>query len=139
MTEHKRNPEKRAKPRPADFACRPVGVVLLLLWLLAFLIGTVEPISGIAQHAQRISFDAKFVFLQPLLLVYGLIYTIFAAKASSALGPTIKPSNRGWAVLVVCLAVGAAYLYGFNRYSAAHGYTYSTDHKTFLGVNIDTQ
>ena len=91
VTEHRRNPAKQGKPRPADFASRPFGVILLLGGLLSFFIGTFGPLSDIAQHVPRISFDAKFVFLQPLFLVYGLIYTIFAGKASSVLGPTVKP------------------------------------------------
>lgn len=122
MNDRRAEPAKRAMSLPDDFASRPLGLILLAAASLAFVLNTYLPLSEAHAGADSISYSGKFVFIQPLFFVMGLVYTLFGERASVVLGPTSKPLKWGWILAAFLLGLCIAYLYLFQRYLAGLGY-----------------
>ena len=122
MEERRADPTKVAKSFPDDFASRPLGFLLIAGTLLFFFLYTYGTISR--AHAQAASIDHKgrYVFIQPLLLFFGIAYAIFGESASKVLGPTTKPSKWGWGLWAVAVITGFLYVHQVETYLHGLGY-----------------
>ena len=122
MEERKKDPAKRAKALPDDFASRPFGAILLLLALVAFGMYTYVPITEAQSQVASLRYSGKFVYIQPLFAMLGIAYLVFGERASKVLGPTTRPSVWGWVLLLVAVGLGFAYVHFLEAYFYALGY-----------------
>ena len=123
LKERQANPSKRGIPLPDDFASRPFGLFLLGFCAFLFWKDTWSHITAARAHEPLLFYSSKWIFVQPLLLVHGLIYTIFGDSASKVLGPTTKPSKYGWALLAVVLPASFYYAHWVENLLRQLGYS----------------
>jgi hypothetical protein len=122
MEERRKDPAKRAIALPDDFASRPFGAILLLVALFAFGMYTYVPITEAQNQVASLRYSGKYVYIQPLLAMLGIAYLLFGEKASKVLGPTTRPSIWGWALLLVAIVMGFAYVHFLEAHLHALGY-----------------
>ena len=122
MEDRRRDPTKKGRSMPDDFASRPIGILCLFIALLSFWSYTYNPISEAQSQAASIDYKSRLVFMQPLFLLMGVTYTIFGESASKVLGPTTKPSMWGWIFFAVAVASGFTYAHFVEAYLQGLGY-----------------
>ncbi len=122
MNERRSDPKKAAIPTADDFAGRVLGLIMLVAGTLMFFLYTYTAIVDAQAQLPTVDYREKFTFMQVVLLVPGLVYTIFGEHASKVLGPTSRPTRLGWAFAVATIAVAFAYVVAVERYLNSLGY-----------------
>ena len=122
MEERRLNPTKKGRSAPDDFASRPLGIFFVLMGLLLLWLNTYIPISEAQAQAASITYKGKWVFIQPLLFLFGIAYAIYGTNTSKLLGPTTKPSIGGWILWAIAVALGFTYTHYVEAYLQGLGY-----------------
>lgn len=122
MRERQKDPSKRAAMLPEDYANRGVGIIALCLGVVLFLTDTFAPLREAMDGFTEIEYKPGYIFLQPILIIYGLIYSVFGEDASKVLGRTFKPSRYGVGLLVGAVLLAIAYFWYIGSLYREYGY-----------------
>jgi hypothetical protein len=123
MEERNKDSDRKVRTVPEDFASRTLGVIALATALLLCFMYTYAPIVDAQAGKATIDYSGKWVFMQPLLLGIGIVYSLFGEHTSRVLGPTTKPSIWGW-VFYGTLAIACfVYVHQIEVYLRGLGYS----------------
>ena len=121
MLERKKNPGLAAAPAPEDFSGRLLGGISLAAAGMMFWLYTYNVIMSANVH-DSISYKSQFIFLQPFMLVFGLLHLSLGERTSKWIGPTTRLNKWGWLCVAICAGLGLVYLRMMNIYLHSHGY-----------------
>jgi hypothetical protein len=102
-----------------------MGLFLFLLGVVIAYLAVYSPLKGATDGAPEVSVSMKGAFIVPLLVGYGLVFTLLGPRAGALFGgwrPGEKPTLLGWALLLLLLGAGVG-LY-FWLVAALRGYGY---------------
>jgi len=100
---------------------RSIGAFLLLAGVLAFYVGTYQPVSEALAGASSIDYGHKAAIVQPFLFLMGGALAALGARVARVVRPD-RRSIRAWLAVAFGLLLGMAYEHGLAAYLNGLGY-----------------
>ncbi len=104
---------------------RAIGIIFLVCGLGATYLSVISPLIAAMQQEPRISITLKGAIVTPLLLGFGVVYTILGPKATPILGDLQhRLSAIGLVFSTICLGIGILLYMWLKQTLSEYGYQF---------------
>lgn len=121
LTEDLRGSSK-SKPRNDEMSPRASGLLMFGIGLILGVWQVALPLRAAMSGAAEISYRGEAIFLTPICLLMGALYTFATDWSTRVFGHPRRPTRAGWGLALPSLATGFALMVWFEDFLENRGY-----------------
>jgi hypothetical protein len=104
---------------------RTIGILVTIGGMAAVYYYIIRQAIAATRHDPTVFLSLKGVMFSPVVLIIGVVYTVYGSRVADSLGSNKRPTRTGWFLIILFWLADMLLYWWLKRFIHGYGYEFS--------------